>query len=176
MSPLNSTRGNRATAGILDEFRDHNASDINEIILPLLNVDRPMVNQEKNPYEPQQVQMWITSASDKNTFCYDKTIELMELSIINPDKVFIWGFDYRVPVKTGLLSADFLNEMKMSSTFSEQGFAKEYLSRFVGSSSEAWFDYDKLLSRRRLINPESCEKIREGIESFYLISVKKSAA
>ena len=34
MTPLQSTRGNRATAGILDEYRDHNANDINEIILP----------------------------------------------------------------------------------------------------------------------------------------------
>jgi hypothetical protein len=55
MSPLNSTRGNRANAGILDEFRDHDANDINEIILPLLNVDRPMVNGDINEYEPQQV-------------------------------------------------------------------------------------------------------------------------
>ena len=171
MSPLNSTRGNRATAGILDEFRDHDANDINEIILPLLNIDRPMANQDKNPYEPQQVQMWITSASDKNTFCYDKTIELMELAIINPDKVFCWGFDYRVPVYTGLLSKDFLNEIKMSSTFTEQGFAKEYGSQFVGSSSDAWFDYEKLLAHRKLINPETHEIIRSNIESFYILSV-----
>ena len=171
MSPINSTRGNRATAGILDEFRDHDANDINEIILPLLNVDRPMANQDKNPYEPQQVQMWITSAADKNTFCYDKTIELMELAIINPNNVFIWGFDYKVPVYTGLLSKDFLNEMKMSSTFSESGFAKEYMSRFVGSSSDAWFEFDKLLSRRRLVNPETHEIVRDNIESFYLLSV-----
>lgn len=171
MSPINSTRGNRATAGILDEFRDHDADDINEIILPLLNIDRPMANQDKNPYEPQQVQMWISSASDKNTFAYDKTIEMLELAIIYPERVFIWGFDYRVPVKTGLLSNDFLNEMKMSSTFSEQGFAKEYMSRFVGSSNEAWFDYDKIMTHRKIVNPETHEKLREGIESFYLISV-----
>lgn len=91
MTPLNSTRGNRATAGILDEYRDHSADDISEIILPLLNVDRPMENQDKNPNEPQQVQMWISSASDKNTFAYDKTIELMELAIINPSNTFLWG-------------------------------------------------------------------------------------
>lgn len=171
MSPINSTRGNRATAGILDEYRDHDADDINEIILPLLNIDRPMANQDKNPYEPQQVQMWISSAADKNTFAYDKTIEMMELAIVHPEQVFIWGFDYRVPVKTGLLSNDFLNEMRMSSTFSEQGFAKEYMSRFVGSSNEAWFDFEKIMAHRRLVNPETREKIREGIESFYLISV-----
>ena len=132
-----------------------------------------MANQDKNPYEPQQVQLWISSASDKNTFAYDKTIEMMELANLYPQKVFCWGMDYRVSVKTGLLSADFLNEMRMSNTFSEQGFAKEYMSRFVGSSSEAWFDYDKLASRRRLVNPETHEIIREGTESFYLISVKK---
>lgn len=34
MTPLNSTRGNRATCGILEEFRDHSPDDIAEIILP----------------------------------------------------------------------------------------------------------------------------------------------
>ena len=130
-----------------------------------------MENQDKNPNEPQQVQMWISSASDKNTFAYDKTIEILELSIIDPDNVFTWGFDYRVPVKTGLLSNDFLNEMKMSNTFSEAGFAKEYMSRFVGSSNDAWFDYDKFLAHRRLVNPETHEIVREDVKSFYLIGV-----
>ena len=71
-----------------------------------------MCNQEINPNEPQQVQLWISSASEKNTYCYDKTIEAMEMAIINPSKNFILGFDYRVPVLTGLLSRDFLNEIK----------------------------------------------------------------
>jgi hypothetical protein len=61
--------------------------------------------------------------------------------------------------------------MKMASTFSEAGFAKEYMSRFVGSSNEAWFDYEKFLQHRNLVNPETHETIREGIESYYLISV-----
>ena len=100
MTPLNSTRGNRATCGILDEYRDHLAEDINEIILPLLNVDRPMVNGDLNEQEPQQVQLWITSASEKNTFCYDKTIELFEQQIINPKETFVWGeFLIIAPVK-----------------------------------------------------------------------------
>lgn len=171
MTPISSTRGNRATAGIIDEYRDHSAEDISEIILPLLNVNRPMKNQEVNPKEPQQVQMWISSASDKNTFAYDKTIEMLELSIVNPKNAFIWGFTYRIPVQTGLLSSEYLNEMKMSSTFSESGFAKEYMSRFVGSSNEAWFDYDKFLQHRRLVNPESKYTERSDTEFFYIISV-----
>lgn len=171
MTPINSTRGNRANCGILDEFRDHEANDINEIILPLLNVDRPMVNGDQNPNEPQQVQLWITSAAEKNTFCYDKTIELLEESIIQPSKYFVWGFDYRIPVLTGLLSKDYLTELKMSPTFNELGFAKEYMSRFVGGSAEAWFDFEKLYQSRKLVNPETHEIVRDGIESFYIISV-----
>ena len=150
---------------------DHSADNISDIILPLLNVDRPMENMDINEREPQQGQLWISSASDKNTFAYDKTIELMELAIINPANVFLWGFDYRIPVKAGLLSQDFLNEMRLSSTFSESGFAKEYMSRFVGSSSEAWFDFDKLLSRRRLVNPETAARIPEGSKAFYIMSL-----
>lgn len=137
----------------------------------LLNVDRPMENQDYNEKEPQQGQLWISSASDKNTFAYDKTIEILELAIINPNNAFLWGMDYQVPVKTGLLSKDFLNEMRLSSTFSEAGFAKEYMSRFVGSSSDAWYDFEKLLSRRRLVNPEYKMTKRGADEFFYIISV-----
>ena len=130
-----------------------------------------MVNGDKNPEEPQQIQLWITSASEKNTFCYDKTVELFEQQIINPSATFVWGFDYRIPVLTGLLSKDYLTELKMSPTFNELGVAKEYMSRFVGGSADAWFDYEKLSRARKLVNPETSEKVREGIESFYIISV-----
>ena len=71
----------------------------------------------------------------------------------------------------GLLPKDFLNEIKTSQTFSESSFAKEYMSRFVGSSSEAWFDFDKFLKHRCLVNPETHESIREGSEAFYIFGV-----
>lgn len=137
----------------------------------LLNVDRPMTNGDKNEKEPQQVQLWISSAAEKNTFCYDKTIEMLEQQILNPRHTFMWGFDFRVPVLTGLLSKEYLNELKMSPTFNELGFAKEYMSRFVGGSADAWFDFEKLNKARKLVNPETHEKIREGLESYYIISV-----
>ena len=41
---------------------------------------------------------------------------MLEQQIINPKNTFMWGFDYRVPVLTGLLSKDYLNELKMSHT------------------------------------------------------------
>lgn len=130
-----------------------------------------MKNGVENPNEPHQVQIWISSASDKNTYCYDKTIEMLETAIINPKKAAIFGCDYRVPMQCGLLPKDFLNEIKTSQTFNELSFAKEYMSRFVGSSGDAWFDYEKFLTHRKLVNPETHEIIREGIESFYIFGV-----
>jgi hypothetical protein len=59
----------------------------------------------------------------------------------------------------------------MSSTFSEAGFAKEYMSRFVGSTEEAWIKYSKLEIHRKLNNPEVKEKIREDSKAFYLLAV-----
>ncbi len=150
---------------------DHNADDINEIILPLLNVDRPMVNGDINENEPQQVQFWISSAGDKNTYSYDKTIELFEQQIIQPSKVFCFGMDYRIPIISGLLTPAYLNEIKLSPTFNEISFAKEYMSRFTGGSQDAWFDFEKLDQNRTLINPETHENLKPGINAYYVISV-----
>lgn len=136
-----------------------------------MNVNRRTANGLINPKEPQQIQLWMSSASDKNTFCYDKAIEMLELSIINPNKAFLFGCDYRVPMQVGLLPKNFLNEIKTAQTFSETSFAKEYMSRFVGSSSEAWFNYEKILKRRKLVNPETHQIIRENIDSYYIIAV-----
>lgn len=171
VSVLNSQRGGRRGGGILDEYRDQSPEELNSIVLPLLNVSRPMCNGELNPNEPHQVQIWISSASDKNTYAYDKTIELLELAIINPKKVSLIGCDYRVPMKCGLLPKDFLNELKASPTFDEADFAREYMSRFVGTSSESWFNYDRIMAHRKLCNPEFRAITKEGLDSYYVFGV-----
>ena len=37
ITPLGSSRGNRANCGVIDEYRDHSPDDIAEIILPRIN-------------------------------------------------------------------------------------------------------------------------------------------
>jgi hypothetical protein len=51
---LDSTRGGRRNAGLIDEVRDHDADALNSVVIPLLNVARRMPNGEVNPYEPHQ--------------------------------------------------------------------------------------------------------------------------
>ncbi len=171
VSPLGSQRGGRRGGGIIDEFRDHVPDDINSIVLPLLNVSRKMANGLLNENEPHQVQIWITSASDKNSYAYDKTIELLEMAIINPNKFFIMGCDYRLPVECGLLPPDFINELKASQTFNEADFAREYMSRFVGMSSDSWFNYERIMAHRKIVNPENQARFSENADYFYVLSV-----
>ncbi len=125
VSALNSQRGGRRHYGLIDEVRDHDVTALNEVVLPLMNVSRRMKNGEINPHEPHQGQLWMSSASGKNTFCYDKAIETLEMSIVQPNRAIIWGCDVRVPIDCGLVSKEYINEIKTNKTYSESSFARE---------------------------------------------------
>lgn len=168
---MDTTRGGRRHGGLIDEIRDHDAELLNEVVLPLMNVSRKMVNGKLNPYEPHQSQFFMTSAGTKATFAYEKCLEVFSRSIINPKDYFCWGCDYRVPMMHGLLDKSYVNDIKTSSTFNEESFAREYLGVWTGGSTESWFQYDKLQRYRKLLNPETHEKIRDSNNQFYLLSV-----
>lgn len=168
---LDSTRGGRRHCGLIDEVRDHDADALNDVIIPLMNVNRRMPNGDVNPYEPHQAQLYMTSASQKSTYCYGKLIELFEQEIINPKDAFVWGTSYQVPMMHGLISKQFLNEVRMSPTFKADSWAREYCSIFTGGSNESWFNYDKMSSHRKLVNPETHAKLKGDGDFFYILSV-----
>lgn len=66
-----------------------------------------------------------TSAGQKNSYAYQKLIELLTLEIITPKSAFVWGCDYRVPQHFGLLDKNYIKELKMSSTFKDDSFSRE---------------------------------------------------
>ena len=71
----------------------------------------------------------------------------------------------------GLLNKTFVEELKISPTYKEDSFAREYLSIWTGGSSDSWIDYDNLSKYRRILNPEKERKTRGNNEVFYYISV-----
>ena len=71
----------------------------------------------------------------------------------------------------GLLNKNFVEELKISPTYKEDSFAREYLSIWSGGSSESWINYDSLSKYRRILNPEKERKTRGNNEVFYYISV-----
>lgn len=62
----------------------------------------------------------------KNSFAYNKLIDLFENSIINPKGSFVFGNDFRVPMMHGLLSKNFVDKLKMSPSFNIESFQREY--------------------------------------------------
>lgn len=119
-------RGTRSTAGVLEEAATLDGTTVSEVIIPMMNVIRRNERGKINPYEPQPFQCYITSAGQKNSYAYERLIELSVMSIIKPNLAFICGFDYRLPVYHNLLSKDYLEEQKLSPTFSTESFARRH--------------------------------------------------
>lgn len=136
-----------------------------------MNVNRRTKARIINPNEPHQAQFYMTSAGQRNSFAYQKLIECFENEIINPHTSFVWGCDYRIPMMHGLLDKTYLNEIKMSSTFKDESFAREYLGKWTGGGSDSWFDYDRLQKYRIIVNPENSQNLKGANNVFYLLSV-----
>lgn len=129
-----------------------------------------MPDNTVNPRELNQQVICCTSAWQKTSFAYDKLIDNFEKAIIQPDKAFVFGCDYKVPMLHGLLDADYVNDLRMSPSYNENTFATEYLSIWTGASEESWFNFDRMTQHRKLKNPESKAVNHPGVEQFYLLA------
>lgn len=155
---------------ILDEVRDHDPSKLNAIVLPVMNISRRTASGAYNQYEKHQPQTWISSASQKSDYCYQKLIDFLERSILDPDNIYVEGCDYHVPVACGLMPIDFINDVKNDTTFNEITFAQEYLSIFTGGAENSWISTSKLTRLRKIVNPHYRNKCTSP-KDFYVIGV-----
>lgn len=67
---LDTQRGGRRHGGLIDEIRDHNADDLNEIVLPLLNVSRRLPDNSVNEKEVNQQVICINLIQIFSSFLY----------------------------------------------------------------------------------------------------------
>ena len=122
-----SSRGQRRTGGLMEECVLIDQTALNEIIIPTTNVNRLLPDGTRHKEEVvNKSYIYITTAGYKNTFAYEKLIELLILSVIDPDEVMIIGGTYVTPVTEGLLDEDFVDQLKMTGTFNEDSFEREY--------------------------------------------------
>ena len=168
---LETTRGRRFSGLLCDELRDQNGDEVNSILLPTLVISRRTANGLLNPYEKHQAQIFTTSASSKSSYNYEKLLEIFEMSIIQPENHIIFGIDYRVPVKEGLIDFNYIQQMKLAPTYKEGDFAREFLSIYTSDNEESWFNFKQMLRHRKIVNAEWSAKTVKGIDSFYLLSV-----
>ena len=167
-----SSRGQRRTGGLMEEcvLIDQNA--LNEIIIPTTNVDRRLPDGSRIPEEVvNKSQIYITTAGYKNSFAYDKLIELLVESVLEPDKTMIMGGTWETPVTEGLLNEDFVEELKMSGTFNEASFEREYCSVWSGDAENAYFSSEIFDKHRQLLQPEYEYSGRSAKNAYYILGI-----
>ena len=169
-----SSRGQRATGGVVEEAALVDGDTLAEVIIPMMNVPRPHGAGGVNPTEPHSQQIYITSAGSKNTFAYERLIELTILSVLNPQDYFICGAGYELPLRYGLFDKKTLEDQKMSSSFSPDGFARESQSIWTGGAKDSWFNQTRLIKSRSLLHCErdySLTKKQLDNGAFYVLAV-----
>ena len=91
--------------------------------------------------------------------------------IVEPDKGFILGGTYRVPVATGMFNANFISDLKREGTFNEASFDREYGSHWTGTVEDAFFNGEKFDQNRQLQKPELEASGRSSKLAYYVLSV-----
>ena len=166
------SRGQRRTGGLMEECVLIDGQVLNEVIIPTTNVDRTLSDGTRHKNELiNKSQIYITTAGWKNTFAYDKLIQLLVQSIINEDEVMIMGGTYETPVKEGLLNEDFVDQLKLSGTYNQDSFDREYRSLWSGDAQNAFFSGDKFDKHRTLLQPENEYSGRSSKSAYYVIGV-----
>lgn len=167
-----SSRGQRRTGGLMEECVLIDQTALNEIIIPTTNVDRLLPDGTRHKEQIiNKSQIYITTAGWKNSFAYDKLIELLIRSLIQPDEVMIMGGTYETPIIEGLLNEDFVQQLKMAGTFNEDSFDRQYRSIWSGDAENAFFSAQKFDKYRTLRQPQYEYSGRTSKNAYYVLGV-----
>ena len=169
---LGNVRGLRRQSLIFEEVIEQDPIKVNEVYIPLLNEPRKMANVLINPYEPQSQQIYITTAGYQGTFAYDKLIEILCRSVLEPDKYFVLGGSYRIPLSVGLTAQKQIEDVINSPSFSKSSFEREYESRWSDAPAGAAFSSNMITALRQVKVVELKDKITAAQReqgAFYVI-------
>lgn len=167
-----SSRGQRRTGGLMEECVLIDGDILNSVIIPTTNVDRLLPDGTRHPEETvNKSQIYITTAGWKNSYAYERLIELLVQSILDSKNVMIMGGTYETPVIEGLLNEDFIEELRMQGTFNDESFDREYRSIWSGDAQNAFYSSEKFDKHRVLNQPEDSYSGRNAKNAFYVLGV-----
>ena len=167
-----SSRGKRRHGGLVEECVGVDGTILNEVIIPVMNVSRRAADGTKDDDEVlNKSQIYVTTAGWKNTFAYDKLIQVLVNEIVQPAKAMIMGGTWRIPVLMKLLDKNFIKDLKLDGTFNESSFAREYESKWSGTIEDAFFRAEQFDRNRILKQPEYEYSGRSTKSAYYVLSV-----
>lgn len=166
-----SSRGKRRHGGLIEECVGVDGTILSEVIIPTMNISRMCMDGTTQPDETlNKSQIYVTTAGWKNTYPYEKLIQLLVWQIVQPEKSFIMGGTYRIPILMKLLDKNFIKDLKMDGTFNESSFDREYESKWSGSVEDAFFSSEVFDRNRQLNQPEYEASGRSSKLAYYVLS------
>ena len=137
-----------------------------------MNVDRRLSCGDRIEEETvNKSQIYVTTAGWKNSFAYQKLIQILIQMIIDPKEAVALGGTWRVPVMEKLLKKSFIEELKLDGTYNDSSFSREYESEWSGDVENAFFSAERFDDHRVLLQPEYEFSGRSGKNSYYVVSV-----
>ena len=166
------SRGKRRHGGVVEECVGVDGKILSEVIIPTMNISRMCMDGTTQPEETlNKSQLYITTAGYKNTYPYDKLIQLLVWAVVRPERSIVLGGTYRIPVLMKLLDKGFVSDLKMDGTFNESSFEREYESKWSGTIEDAFFRVE-VFDRNRILNqPEYEASGRASKQSYYILAV-----
>ena len=172
MAAQQSSRGKRATGGLVEECILVDQTLLNEVIIPTMNVDRRLADGSRHEEEViNKSQIYVTTAGWKNSFAYEKLIQTLIQQITDPGQAIVLGGTWRVPVMEKLLRKSFIEELKLDGTYNDSSFAREYESEWSGDAENAFFSAEKFDKHRVLLQPEYEHSGRSSKNAFYVLGI-----
>ena len=166
------SRGKRRHGGLVEECVGVDGTILNEVIIPVMNVSRRLPDGTSYDEEVlNKSQIFVTTAGWKNTFAYDKLIQMLVGQITRPDLFCIMGGTWRIPVLMRLLDKNFVRDLKLDGTFNESSFDREYESKWSGTIEDAFFRAEQFDRNRILRQPEYEYSGRSIKSAYYILSV-----
>lgn len=172
MAARQSSRGKRATGGLMEECILIDQTVLNEIIIPTMNVDRRLSDGSRVESETiNKSQIYVTTAGWKSSFAYSKLIELLIRQIIYPEEAVVLGGTWRIPVMEKLLKKSFIEELRMDGTYNDASFSREFESEWSGDVENAFFSAEKFDKHRQLLQPELEHSSKTSKNGYYVLGI-----
>lgn len=168
---VDTARGKRRHSGTIEELIEQDSVKINEKVIPVMNIGRRNLRGHFVATEPHAQKLYVTTAGYQGTFAYDKYIETLCMTAIDPDHYMALSMSYKIPMMHGLIQELSIRELKSQPTYDADSFAREYESKWSGAMKGAAFNYATMQKARKVYRAEYKGAKNLQKDEFYVISV-----
>ena len=170
---LGTFRGNRAKILICDEAPEIKKADLDAVAKPVTNETRDICIQRNiDDYDSKIIS--ITSACLKNNYFYESFMKILKDMAAGDKRRFAWAMSYQEAVRAGISKQSFFDDQRKDMT--DEKFAMEYESKFLGAAEGAVFPFDLTDRCRTLRDVEIIQPVKCTEEYVMALDIATSSA